>query len=171
MNNVAVPAATWIRVGTLEELREQGCLVVRGADRPVAVFYDEGQVRALDNRCPHLGFPLNRGSLKDGIVTCPWHNARFDAAGGCAFDMWADDIPPFDAEVRGEEVWVSAHPRACDPRSSGLRRLKNGMEHNLSLICAKAILTLVKADISPLEIVRTGAHFGVLHRQDFGSIL
>ncbi|MCI0462559.1 MAG: Rieske 2Fe-2S domain-containing protein, partial [Gemmataceae bacterium] len=65
-----------VRVGTLEELQRKGVVVVRGADRPVAVFFHDGRAFAVDNRCPHLGFPLHKGSVEDGILTCPWHHAR-----------------------------------------------------------------------------------------------
>jgi nitrite reductase/ring-hydroxylating ferredoxin subunit len=32
-----------------------------------------------------MGFPLDRGSIEDGILTCHWHRARFDLASGCTF--------------------------------------------------------------------------------------
>ena len=51
-----------IRVATLEELKSAGMVVVRGTRCPLLVVYDDGKVFALDNRCPHLGFPLHRGS-------------------------------------------------------------------------------------------------------------
>lgn len=35
---------------------------------------------AVDNRCPHMGFPLDRGTCGDGILTCHWHHASFDLA-------------------------------------------------------------------------------------------
>ena len=38
-----------------------------------------------------------RGTLKNGVLTCHWHQARFDAYSGCAFDVWADDIPGHEA--------------------------------------------------------------------------
>src|SRR5678815_5690565 len=95
-----------IRVGTLEELKAAGMIVVRGAHGPLLVVYDHGKVFALDNRCPHLGFPLHRGSVEDGIFTCHWHHARFDLASGCTFDLWADDVPTCPVEVRDGEVWV-----------------------------------------------------------------
>jgi nitrite reductase/ring-hydroxylating ferredoxin subunit len=40
-----------------------------------------------------MGFPLDRGSVEDGTLTCHWHHARFDLASGCTFDLWADDVP------------------------------------------------------------------------------
>ena len=52
---------------SLEELKAKGRLVLHGAQRPILVVYDRGRVYALDNRCPHMGFPLERGSVEDGI--------------------------------------------------------------------------------------------------------
>ena len=48
--------------GTLEELRAKGQLVLRGRHRPVLVVHDHDRVFALDNRCPHMGFPLDKGT-------------------------------------------------------------------------------------------------------------
>ena len=59
----------FIRVATLEELKTAGMIVVRGARCPLLVVHDDGKVFALDNRCPHLGFPLHRGSVEDGMST------------------------------------------------------------------------------------------------------
>ena len=42
-----------------------------------------------------MGFPLHRGTVKDGILTCHWHHARFDLIGGGTFDQWAGDVQLF----------------------------------------------------------------------------
>ena len=63
-------ADDFIRVAALEDLKAARMVVVRGAHCPLLVVYDNGKVFALDNRCPHLGFPLHRGSVDDGILTC-----------------------------------------------------------------------------------------------------
>ena len=102
--------------GSLEELKAKGRLVVHGAHRPILVVYDRGRVFALDNRCPHMGFPLDRGSVEDGILTCHWHHARFDLESGCTFDLWADDAPTFPVEVRNERGLGQDHLRSCRPR-------------------------------------------------------
>ena len=62
---------------TVEALKAKGRLVVRGAHRPILVVHDRGRVFALDNRRPHMGFPLDRGSIEDGILICHWRHARF----------------------------------------------------------------------------------------------
>ena len=93
----------WVRVGTSEEVREAGITVVTAARARIAVFADRAseELSAVDNRCPHMGFPLQRGTVRDGILTCHWHQARFDLRSGCTFDLWADDVPRY--EVRTDE--------------------------------------------------------------------
>jgi nitrite reductase/ring-hydroxylating ferredoxin subunit len=158
-----------IRVGTLSELKQNGVMVVRGADRPIAVYAHNDQVSAVDNRCPHLGFPLHRGSVQDGILTCHWHHARFDLCSGCTFDLWADDAPAYDVELRDGIVYVSNLPRRIDETSHALRRLREGMEQDISLIQGKSVLALLKSGIDYRAIVRQIALFGVQRRDDWAS--
>jgi nitrite reductase/ring-hydroxylating ferredoxin subunit len=81
-----------IRVGPRAEL--VGVTVVSGGRHGIAVFPSSVSeaVYAVDNRCPHMGFPLHKGSVADGILTCHWHHARFDLESGGTFDPWADDV-------------------------------------------------------------------------------
>jgi nitrite reductase/ring-hydroxylating ferredoxin subunit len=112
--------------GRLEELKAKGRLVLHGGRRPILVLYDRGRVFALDNRCPHMGFPLERGSIEDGILTCHWHHTRFDLESGCTFDLWADDVPICPVEVRNGEVWVKTTFVHTDPAAHWHQRLADG---------------------------------------------
>jgi nitrite reductase/ring-hydroxylating ferredoxin subunit len=163
------PGRSFLPVGPLAELQRKGVVVVRGADRPIAVFVHNGRVSAVDNRCPHLGFPLHRGSVQDGILTCHWHHARFDLCSGCAFDLWADDIPAYDVEVRDGTVYVAALPRQANRREHHLRRLCEGMEQGISLIQAKALIALLRAGADHRDVVRTVALYGLRNRDDWAS--
>jgi hypothetical protein len=126
-------------------------------------------VFALDNRCPHMGFPLDRGSVADGILTCHWHHARFDLASGGGFDLWADDLPTAEVQMRGGDVWVAAELRYTDGDAHWKNRLRAGLEHNLALVIAKAILGLRMQGAEPTELVREAALFGARHREAWGS--
>lgn len=53
-------------------------------DRRIAVFNDRGTLRAVDDLCTHSGGSLSEGSCEDGVVTCPWHGARFRLDNGQA---------------------------------------------------------------------------------------
>src|SRR5271166_6541743 len=162
-------SAQFVRAGTLAELDAKGRLVVRGSHRPILVVSDRSRVFALDNRCPHMGFPLERGSVEDGILTCHWHHARFDLASGCTFDLWADDVPTCPVEVRDGEVWVKAEFGHSEPAAYWRQRLEVGMAHNLGLTIAKAIQGQLAAGVAPLEILCQAALFGVRNLNGWGA--
>ncbi|MFQ6018200.1 MAG: Rieske (2Fe-2S) protein [Kiloniellaceae bacterium] len=159
----------FIRVGTLEELKAKGRVVVSGTRCPLLVVYDNGRVHALDNRCPHLGFPLHRGTIQDGILTCHWHHARFDLSSGGTFDLWADDVPKCEVQVRDGEVWVARECGHPDETAHWRRRLHDGMAHNLGLVIGKSVLGLQGTGVSYREMVREAALFGSQYRDGWGS--
>ena len=155
-----VPHTSFTLAGSLDELKAKGRLVMYGAHRPILVVYDRGRAFALDNRCPHMGFPLDRGSVDDGILTCHWHHARFDLESGCTFDLWADDAPTCPVEVREGEVWVKTSFGHADPASHCRRRLDDGLAHDIGLVIAKAIQGQLAAGITKADVVRQAALFG-----------
>ena len=162
------PVTNFVRAGSLEELKAKGRLVVRGAHRPILVVYDRGRVLAFDNRCPHMGFPLDRGSIEDGILTCHWHHARFDLASGCTFDLWADDVPTCPIEVRDSQVWVKPTFGHADPAQHWRRRLHDGLTHDLGLVIAKAVHGELAAGVPPPDVVRQIVLFGARNRDGWG---
>jgi nitrite reductase/ring-hydroxylating ferredoxin subunit len=42
----------------------------------------DGAVRAVENRCPHLGLSMTRGKVEGKVIHCPWHGSTFDACSG-----------------------------------------------------------------------------------------
>ncbi len=160
----------FVRAGSLEDLRAKGQLVVHGRHRPVLLVQEGGQVFGLDNRCPHMGFPLDRGSVEDGILTCHWHHARFELASGCTFDLWADDVPTCPVEIRaGGEIWVKPVFSYADPVGHWRQRLADGLAHNLSLVLAKAVNGQLAAGLSPSDVVKQVALFGTRNRDGWDT--
>jgi nitrite reductase/ring-hydroxylating ferredoxin subunit len=162
------PNKEFALAGSLGELKAKGRLVVHGAHRPIHVIYDRGRIFALDNRCPHMGFPLERGSVEDGILTCHWHHARFDLESGCTFDLWADDVPICPVEMRNGEVWVKTTFGHADPGAHWHQRLADGLAHDLGLVIAKSVHGQLAADVPRADIVRQVALFGAQNRDGWG---
>ncbi|MGC2386064.1 MAG: Rieske (2Fe-2S) protein [Nitrososphaeraceae archaeon] len=110
----------------------------------VAIFIYDSKVYAVDNRCPHMGFPLNQGTVKDGILTCHWHHARFDLMNGGTFDQWAGDVTSFPVEIRNEnEIWIDVSAAVVDNTDSHHHNqtlLLNGLKRNIPLLIAKTII-------------------------------
>ncbi|MAT98070.1 MAG: nitrite reductase [Anaerolineaceae bacterium] len=164
MNSTTIES-TFVRALPLAELETAACQTVNLNGHTLALWYVGGQVYAVDNRCPHMGFPLDRGSVKDGILTCHWHHARFDLESGGTFDQWADDVRAFPVEIRDGEVWVDLTSQR-DAKAHQRERLQVGLERNLSLVVGKAVLTLVDgADVrTAVDPFRIGLEFGTRYR-------
>ena len=56
--------------------------LVRPEGKEIALFYVEGRVYAIDNKCPHAGSSLCNGKLDGFVVQCPAHGMRFDLRTG-----------------------------------------------------------------------------------------
>ncbi|MCU1426826.1 MAG: ferredoxin [Actinomycetia bacterium] len=154
---------TTVRAGSADELRRDGRLITKVGHLPVVVFWDEGRAFAIEDRCPHMGFPLHQGTVESGLVTCHWHHARFDLESGCTLDLWADDAAAFDVAFDGDDVLVST--RADHDQVTHLqRRLRDGLEDGLTLVTAKSVLGLLAAGVPTRDIVQEGIEFGVRYR-------
>ena len=154
-----------VQVCSLEELEREGFKVISVEERTVLVLLEQGKVYALDNRCPHMGFPLHRGTVKDGILTRHWHHAKFELAGGCTFDPFADDVPTFFVEIREGSVWLNPTRIEEDRHSHWLRKLDEGLKHNIRLVQAKSVIGLDSIGLTK-EIIERTALCGVKNRAD-----
>ena len=79
----------WMLAASEANVRERGCMTAHVESHTLALFAYGERVYAVDNRCPHMGFPLKDGSLKDGILTC--HCAGRTAA------AWPDRYRQYDS--------------------------------------------------------------------------
>jgi nitrite reductase/ring-hydroxylating ferredoxin subunit len=163
MSTTATATSRFVRAARLADFQKSGYLTTQVEGHTVAIFAHNGQLYGVDNRCPHMGFPLDKGSVNDGILTCYWHYARFDLATGGAFDQFADDVRAFPVEVRGDEIWVDVAPKQ-NARAHQRDRLRVGLERDLPLVIGKAVLTLLDEDGDPVEPFRTGLRFGAEYR-------
>ena len=164
MSETKAGRGDWRAVAAYAELERAGRLTVQAGEQTLALFLQDGAVHAIDNRCPHMGFPLDRGTVREGILTCHWHHARFDLAGGGTFDLWADDAMVYPAELRDGQVWVDVSRNGAG-QARQCERLEVGLERNLSLVIAKAAL-LPEEDDDGVGAFRAGLEFGTRNRLD-----
>jgi nitrite reductase/ring-hydroxylating ferredoxin subunit len=159
-----------------------GCLSLTIENHTIAIFLYDSKIYAIDNRCPHMGFPLNQGTVKDGILTCHWHHARFDLMNGGTFDQWAGDVTSFPVEIRNvNEVWIDIPQVVVDVDSYNYRHrtlLENALKRNIPLMIAKIVIAMLedkrnkentfnKKDIDDglLNAFRVGLDFGSHYKQ------
>lgn len=159
-----MPRAQRTPIGSLDDLRKSGCLTGKVGARPVCVFWHDERAFAVDDRCPHMGFPLHRGTVESGLLTCHWHHARFDLESGGTLDPFADDVRVYPVEVDDGLVVVVVEPDG-DQVAHLISRLEEGLEQGITLVIAKAVLGLLEAGVSASGIVRSGVRFGLENRE------
>ena len=100
---------SWEKVTSKEELHKKGRVLFKKKPKQIVVFERKDGVYAIDNRCPHQGYPLNEGAVeeKDGkqILTCHWHNWKFDLAGGACVSG-GDPVRSYPIKIEKDFVWV-----------------------------------------------------------------
>ena len=79
-------AEFWRRIESrpikVAELGKGELAAVRVGDKPIVFAKVEDEVFAFDDRCPHKGFPLHKGSLDGHTLTCAYHGGKFDIRSG-----------------------------------------------------------------------------------------
>ena len=100
-----------IRICPLGELKWRRYKITKSGDYDIVVFFHNGELYAVQNFCSHSGYALHTGTVEEGIVTCMWHQARFELSSGECFDPeLADDIATFAVTVVDGDVWVNPQP-------------------------------------------------------------
>ena len=74
---------------TLAEFKNKNYnFVFKAKKKQVLLIGVKKKIYAIDNRCPHEGYPLSNGFTNDNcVLTCNWHNWKFDLCdnGKCVF--------------------------------------------------------------------------------------
>ncbi len=132
----------------------------------LAVFKSEGKFYAVDNRCPHMGYPMSKGSVRDGVLICHWHHWEFDLKSGGCFLAFGDDLKAFPVELRGDGylyVGLAKGEREAAKRrviDRGKRALERGLKDRSTFFIAKAVTALRDAGAAPSEVIQQGLHYG-----------
>ncbi len=144
----------WHQAATRSDLAE-GPIVWKQPPLQLALFQVGEQVFAVDNRCPHEGYPLVDGDVDESncLLTCQWHNWKFRLGDGeCV--LGGDHLRAYPTETRGDEIWVNLEPPSKDKIEQsvlvGLRRAFD--ERDFGRICRETA-RLHYNQIDPTSVV------------------
>jgi nitrite reductase (NADH) small subunit/3-phenylpropionate/trans-cinnamate dioxygenase ferredoxin subunit len=98
----------FVKVGTAGDFREGRGVAVRVNGKKVAVFRVGGELRAIQDSCPHMGASLADGRVEGGRVTCHWHGWRFDLTSGQGDQRSKQWLCArvYEVKVDGDDVFV-----------------------------------------------------------------
>jgi nitrite reductase/ring-hydroxylating ferredoxin subunit len=143
------------------DVERDGMKLVRKNGRQVLLIATEGKLFAIANRCPHEGYPLSEGTLgKDCVLTCNWHNWKFDLRSGNAL-IGRDPVRTYPIEIRDGEIFLElSDPPAALQRERALKGLDAGIADNDSARVAREVARLERAGFDAREAI---AHAFIVH--------
>jgi len=160
----------WTPAFPLASLPPGGARTFKHGEFQLAVFRPhEDDLYAIDNRCPHEGYPLARGHQFGGkLLMCAWHNFTFDLeTGRCV--AGDEDVRSYPVRVVSGQVQVDLWQ---PPPSEQIPRLEASLTEGLSERrmgqVARDVLRLLKAGVSPQDLLLLGLRYDT-ERAEFGS--
>ena len=155
---MAINELEWRKVADISEIPKGGAKSVElDEGRTIALFNDAGKIHATDNQYPHMGYPLTRGVIRHGILTCDWHGRSFDLEAGGCLNVECDDLQTFPVQVRNGEIWIKVGDFTYKRKDEHLESMKSvGRRVNTSMPGYLAIGFCQILDSEFLEMIMAG---------------
>jgi nitrite reductase/ring-hydroxylating ferredoxin subunit len=94
-------------VASLDEIPEDGGLRIVLGELELGLYRVDGELYALDNICPHAGFPLSEGLLDGACVICPAHMWEFDVRTGLPpMVTTGERLARYAVRVQDDSAWI-----------------------------------------------------------------
>jgi nitrite reductase/ring-hydroxylating ferredoxin subunit len=143
--------------------------VFRANRHQIALFRPSAdEVYAVDNRCPHEGYPLAQGRVHGRALVCAWHNFTFDLASGRCL-AGDEAVRAWPVRVVDGQIEVDV---AEQPRTAALPALFASLDEALVEgrmgQAARAVVRLVAAGVPAPDLALAAARFDS-DRAEYGS--
>lgn len=146
----------WTNVASLAQLEKQSSLTIKHDGKQIALFNVEGALYAIDNRCPHEGYPLREGTL-DGascVLTCQWHNWKFDLKTGQCL-VGEDHVRTYPVRTVEGEIHIDlSDPDPELKRASIMRGLMEAVEKDQYGRITRELARMESAGLSGLPALK-----------------
>ncbi len=102
----------WYVAGWSSEFADALCKVTILEENIVMFRASNGEVIAMEDRCPHRLLPLSRGKRIGDTIQCGYHGMTFDCSGKCVRIPGQDNVPKsayvetYPVHERHNIVWI-----------------------------------------------------------------
>lgn len=91
----------WTTVCEKSSLEPNSLKAAFGAGQDILIATEGSKVFAAANVCPHIGTPLDQGTVENGAIVCPLHRSAFDLKSGKLVGPWCP-APPLIGPLTGK---------------------------------------------------------------------
>ena len=161
---MSTTSSNFVKVATLSELGEGKPRAIKVEGQSIALFRHNGNIYATDNQCPHMGYPLTRGRVRGGVLTCDWHGWSYDMRGGGCFTGGCDDLATFPVEVREDEIYIDIGGGGNKRDDAHFLLLQEGLLFGDNWTLSKAVAIILARGVSETDVLHrlvrhAGRHF------------
>lgn len=150
----------WVKIASVNEFES----VDRKTFQHFTVFKNNGDFFACENRCPHMGYPMNKGTIRQGVITCAWHNWEFDTHSGGCYRGACEDLKIYPLKIEGENIFVNKAVEVKTDNDLNLK-LQEAMRSSDIYQQAKALNLMIAAETPLPEIIMTALLHGYHHSE------
>ncbi|MFA7691933.1 MAG: Rieske (2Fe-2S) protein [Candidatus Hydrogenedentes bacterium] len=105
----------FVKVAKKADFAGRKLMSVRILGRPVALIQeDDGTIRAMEAGCKHQNADLTKGTVKNGILTCPWHGWQYELETGRCVSGGTARLRAYACKVEGDDIFISLRPEDTD---------------------------------------------------------
>lgn len=156
----------WHGAGSVEDLAAAGDKrVIRLLDRQILLIQRHSALYAIDNRCPHEGYPLSEGTFAEEgcVLTCQWHNWKFDLQSGETL-IGGDRLNRYPVRVQDGQIDIElVEALLGERRAQRLYNIEQALEDNDYGRLAREVVRLgsLPGDVGAAvgRAIRWGAEF------------
>ena len=158
--------SNWVRATALNDISEGGAKSFAYLDKRIALFRTQRGVFACDNRCPHQGYALVRGDVKGGVLTCAWHNWKFELGSGfCRHG--GENIRTYPVRISDGQVLIDiADPPAEVIRPDLFASLNAAMDDLDIGRVARDAMRLQRIGTPLADVIREGVRYAAPRAED-----
>jgi len=96
----------WVVAAQLEELKENSILAMRVMNNDLILYKTSNDLICYRNSCSHLGFPLDKGQVENGIIICASHQFQYDLKTGKCLTLPDVSLQSYEVKIKNDKVYV-----------------------------------------------------------------
>lgn len=97
---------SWVSVIDVNDLADGQMKAIVLEGQKLLLIKQDGEFYSMSNKCPHMGCPLSKGTLKDDVIKCPCHDWQFNISTGQFLAAKEIAVTVYETKVSENKVFV-----------------------------------------------------------------